>query len=382
MSTDAAVPTAERVLRLVELLLERPEGWTPQELLIELDLSRSALFVLLRALKNLGYVEQNGARGKYAAGARLLAWRAARAPAQQDLLAAFYQQTESDLPGERGGYPRETLALLAPAGSGCQVIAQVESSALVRTVFFPGQVLGAETAAAQALSPSPLPQVAAAGFAVETAAEMVALALPICRDGRTPESALMLAAPAFRWNAEWLVECYLDDLRALAAHLSFRLGAPFYTPYRALPGEPLQATASMDDEQIAAFLRGPYTARLACIRPDGRPHVIPVWQEWQAGDFTVIAWRGSQWADYLAANPNVSLTVDEPWAPLRRVVVQGSARALEISPAEIERLLQRMTRRYLGRSAASGLARQVERAFRIHPDTLRGWQGLIQEQRG
>ena len=116
-------------------------------------------------------------------------------------------------------------------------------------------------------------------------------------------------------------------------------------------------------------------------RPDGRPHVIPVWQEWQAGDFTVIAWRGSQWAGYLTGNPNVSLTVDEPWAPLRRVVVQGSASALELSPAEIERLLQRMTRRYLGRSAAPGLARQVERAFRIHPDTLRGWQGLIQEQR-
>jgi DNA-binding IclR family transcriptional regulator/nitroimidazol reductase NimA-like FMN-containing flavoprotein (pyridoxamine 5'-phosphate oxidase superfamily) len=387
LTSEPIIPTAERALRLVELLLEHSEGWTPQELLIELDLSRSALFVLLRALKGLGYVEQTGVRGRYTAGPRLLAWRAPRAPSRQDLLAAFYQQAESDLSGERGGLPRETLALIAPvgaAGRSCQVIAQVEGSALVRTAFFAGQVLdgpsAAALAAAQALEVSPPPQVSEDGYALDTSAEMVSLALPICRDGRTPEAALLLAAPAFRWSPERLVESYLDDLRAMAAHLSYRLGAPYYAPYRAQPGEALQATASLDDEQISAFLRGPYTARLACIRPDGRPHVIPVWQEWQAGSFTVIAWRGSQWADYLQANPNVSLTVDEPWSPLRRVVVSGSARALELTPAEIDRLLQRMTRRYLGRATAPGLGRQVERAFRIRPDALRGWQGLIQGQ--
>jgi nitroimidazol reductase NimA-like FMN-containing flavoprotein (pyridoxamine 5'-phosphate oxidase superfamily) len=131
-------------------------------------------------------------------------------------------------------------------------------------------------------------------------------------------------------------------------------------------------------DEITQFLKGPYTARLACIRPDGRPHVIPVWQEWDGHDFFVIAWRGSQWADYVQENPNVSLTVDEPWIPLRRVVVSGCIQPHDGSPAELSRLLQRMTRRYLGRPAAPGMADQVQGAFRIHPEGLRGWQGLFQ----
>lgn len=54
MPEEQLASTAERTLRLIELLLAQPEGLTPQELQVQLDLSRSSLFLLLRTLKVLG----------------------------------------------------------------------------------------------------------------------------------------------------------------------------------------------------------------------------------------------------------------------------------------------------------------------------------------
>ena len=385
-SAQPIVPAAERTLRLIELLIERPEGWTPQELLLELDLSRSSLYVLLRALKALGYVEQTGKRGRYTAGPRLRAWRAPQAPSLQDLLAAFYQECETaafsgETAREARETARETLALVLPVRGGYQVAAQVEGSAQVRSVFTTGQTTAELPAAGAVLDPLPPAEIAAHGYSLNPAGDALHLALPVCRDGHTPEAAVLLSAPAFRWDGERLKVAYLDGLREMAAHLSYRLGAPFYAPYRGQPRETLQATALLDADEMSAFLRGPYTARLACIRPDGKPHVIPVWQEWDGKDFYIIAWQGSQWAEYVQANANVSLTIDEPWAPLRRVVVSGCASAYEATPADLDRLLNRMTRRYLGRSAAAGLSMQVQRAFRVRPEALRGWQGLLKGEK-
>ncbi len=114
---------------------------------------------------------------------------------------------------------------------------------------------------------------------------------------------------------------------------------------------------------MTAFLQGPWTARLAVVRPDGQPHVIPVWQEWDGEVFTIIAWKGSQWAEHLLQNPNVSLTIDEPWPPLRRVVVRGQAAPLNHGDdiPGLEALVQRLTRRYLARQQRP--ERPVQYAF-------------------
>ena len=386
MVSENIVPAAERSLRLVELLLKRPEGWTPQELLLEMDLSRSSLFVLLRAFKTLGCVEQAGKRGRYIAGPRLNAWRAPQPFSNQDLLAAFYQEAEvafTQVSGQAGkDIPRETLALVLPTGgSSLQIAAQVEGSATVRVTYADQMTTAELPSAAQVLDPHPAEQVARHGYSFVEIEETISMALPLCRDGRTPEAALLLAAPAFRWDAQRMKNIYLDSLREMAARLSHRMGAPFYAPYRVNHDQPIQSASSMAAKEIGDFLKGPYPARLACIRPDGKPHVIPVWQEWDGENFAIIAWRGSQWADYVLANPSVSLTVDEPWMPLRRVVVSGCASPLDASSEEIDRLLQRVTRRYLGHSAASGLSGQVRGAFRIQPETMRGWQGLLQGER-
>ena len=95
MTTEPIIPTAERTLRLVELLLARPEGWTPQELLPELDLSRSSLFVCcVRSRRWDTSNRPENAGGIYPDRA---CWPGAprRSPSTQDLLTAFYQEAET-----------------------------------------------------------------------------------------------------------------------------------------------------------------------------------------------------------------------------------------------------------------------------------------------
>ena len=226
-------------------------------------------------------------------------------------------------------------------------------------------------------------EIQAQGYAYARSGESAELALPVCADGYKPEAALLVCAPAYRLN-ESILEKHLPDLREMAARLSYRLGAQVYAPFQSQDQPPVETTAALTEAEMRRFLAGPWAARLACLRPDGAPHVVPVWQEWDGKAFYVVAWQGSRWGEYLRQNPRLSLTVDEPWPPLRRVSAQGNAEALDQDglpdsldrlPA-LEKLLDRLSRRYLGEPLQPGLRQRTGTIFRIQPDWMRGWKGL------
>lgn len=371
MTINPFTSSAERTLRLIEILIAEPDGLTPQEMLVVLDTSRSSLFNLLGRLKTLGYVEQAERRGRYRAGPRLTAWRAAPTDSIQTLLSAFYQEA-----GRQNW--SETLLLCVPAADGVLILGQVESSQPVRSVYALGEVNQSLSAAGHTLNLNPAEDVRANGYSLAQPPQLFELALPICPDGSTPQAALVFSAPAYRWTQETLLAECLPDLRAMAARLSYRLGAATYAPYRHSRGVEMRPESQLSSTEINDFLEGPWTARLACVRPDGKPHVIPVWQAWDGSRFTVIAWQGSQWAEFLLQNPSVSLTIDEPWPPFRRVVARGNAVQLPepVNHASLEKLVQQMGRRYLGESASTLKVENVLRVFEIGVDSLRGWQGL------
>ncbi|MBO9369323.1 MAG: pyridoxamine 5'-phosphate oxidase family protein [Chloroflexi bacterium] len=365
MSTTNDLPPVERLLGLLEVLLERPQGVTLNELL-SLGISRSTLFALLRHLKELGYVAQGG-RGRYLAGPRLLAWRG-RGHLTSELQIAFYQEATSLAISE-------TLGLALPLEQGAILVAQLEPPNRLHSVFPPHYRFPPESAAAQVLSPQAAPAIREQGYARVESEGVLEIAFPICADGTTPQAALLLSAPLFRWEERALASL-LARLREAAARLSYRLGATHYAPWQiAFPASPLNGRA-LTPEEVHAFLQAPWVARLACVRPDGTPHVVPVWHEWDGKGFYVVAWPGSLWAEYLQQNPRLSLSIDEPWPPLRRVLVRGQAHP--VSSAEIPQglngLLDRLRRRYLGPGGI--LPAGDVRPFRILPETLHGWQGL------
>jgi DNA-binding IclR family transcriptional regulator len=356
----------ENTIRILELLRQNPEGITPNDGLAHVDISRSSLFALLRELKLLGYLEQTRARGRYTAGPRLLAWHHNSSSGPQDILTAFYQ--------EAGKSPiDETLALANLQQQSVFVIAQLESTQHVRSAYHLGQPFSDNRTAAHVILTTTAPEtVQRQGYHLSVNNDTIELALPICSDGIHPDAALMLSAPGFRHSRESIL-VHLNALREMAAHISYRLGARVYAPYQNEQHPTPGPTVPLNNAEISAFLSGPWTARLACIRPDNRPHVVPVWHEWNNYVFYIAAWKGSNWAEYVRANPRVSLTVDEPWSPLRRVSAQGQAVLTNQVPGGIDALLNRLSHRYLGHRHTS---MQPWQAFCIHPESVKGWRGL------
>lgn len=99
---------------------------------------------------------------------------------------------------------------------------------------------------------------------------------------------------------------------------------------------------------VEEFLRQPNVAALATVRPDGRPHVTPVWYDFSEGEFTVSTFRTAQKLENVARKGFASLCIYSQELPYRLVIAEGTARAG--SPVD-NVWRQRVASRYLGESA-------------------------------
>ncbi len=386
MKYSQHVPAALRTLRVLELLAATPEGLTAGQLAEELGIPHSALHALLNTLMGQEYVTQAEARQPYHLGPRAQALSRPRALGADALLLTFYE--------EAGAFPpEETLALVTLNGRDSLILGEVPCTQTVRSVIPPGQRESAvrhpagqvllaglsELALERLVGPpcsalcSELSSVRQQTMAQSSDTETVMIAVPICPDGQRPEAALMTSIPAFR-SDDAKTTRLTRILREMAARISYRMGALTYLPYGVIrPQLGLSVSIAMDE--LYTFLGGPWAAWLACLRPDGSPHIVTVWYEWADQAFWVTAWPGSRWAEWITRNPSVALTVAEPWSPMRRMVARGQAQPLspEAIPGGLEALHRRISARYLGVAAStatpvsSGTGWQ---AFRIAPDEM------------
>ncbi len=122
------------------------------------------------------------------------------------------------------------------------------------------------------------------------------------------------------------------------------------------------------------------TAKLATVRPDGRPHVAPIWIALDDDD-TVVFTTGANTVKgrNICAEPRVSMCVDDERPPFSFVVVEGRA---EISE-EVEVMLDWATRiggRYMGATRAEqyGLRNAVvgELLVRVTPTRVTAKKGV------
>ena len=97
------------------------------------------------------------------------------------------------------------------------------------------------------------------------------------------------------------------------------------TPTR--PHMPGYGIASGDDGLLTWAwaedrLRRSHDYWLATARPDGRPHVMPVWGAWFSGSVWFSSDVGSRKGRNLATSPRCSVTTDDALEP---VIVEGDA---------------------------------------------------------
>ncbi len=385
MDYSKQVPAAERTLNILEALGSTPDGLSATELLERLDdMSRSGLFALLNTLKARHYVEQSDSRGKYQLGPALWALLPQQQLGLEPLITAFTTEMgQIDL--------AETAVLLWLDRQETVLLAQREGAQRVRAVYRLGQREAAESSPGGRLLLAGLPnqvaqqtavfqQIRTEGAATQTAAETIDIACPICADGVQLVAALQVSLPAFRSQPETITRLK-KQVQQAAARISFRLGAAVYQPYGWAMGEPVGPNRALSQKEIEQFLQGPWSARMACVRADGTPHVLPLWYEWDGRSFWVAASPGSQWKQVIDEAGRVSLTIDEPWSPLRRAFVVGAAQTVPDSqiPGGLAALRQRLAVRYLGQGAGQQPELcQIDgwAAVQITPQRISGQQGL------
>jgi PPOX class probable F420-dependent enzyme len=119
----------------------------------------------------------------------------------------------------------------------------------------------------------------------------------------------------------------------------------------------------IESPELRAFLlAGTRTAKLATVRADGQPHVVPIW--FLLDGETVVFTTGSTSvkARNIKRDHRVSLCVDDEQPPFSFAVIEGTAQLIETNREELKQWATRIAGRYMGedRAEAYGLRNSVE----------------------
>jgi PPOX class probable F420-dependent enzyme len=137
----------------------------------------------------------------------------------------------------------------------------------------------------------------------------------------------------------------------------------------------------MSDEEIRAFLSfGTRTGKLATVRPDGSPHVAPIWFVLDDdGSIVFNTGRDTVKGRALRRDPRISMLVEDEAPPFAYVRVDGVAELSE----DLDAMLPWSTRiaaRYMGAEHADAYGRRNavagEMLVRVHPTKVVALQGI------
>jgi len=145
---------------------------------------------------------------------------------------------------------------------------------------------------------------------------------------------------------------------------------------------PAPRARPLTDDEIDAFLRTSVIARLATVKPDGSPYIVPVWQYWDGSSMFVIPRARSAFVEHLRQNRQVAVSCADDVDPAHtRVLLEGVARMVE-GPVEMQgRMLEianDMAVRYMGPDGPRYLARTAKRPrylVEITPSRVTSWRG-------
>jgi PPOX class probable F420-dependent enzyme len=125
----------------------------------------------------------------------------------------------------------------------------------------------------------------------------------------------------------------------------------------------------------------PHTGKLATVRADGRPHVVPIWFVLDESDGSVVltTGAGSVKGRNLAREGRAAMSVDVEEPPYTFVTIEGRVELSE----DVDQLRTWATRigaRYMGQERGEEFGRRNgvpgELMVRLHPDRVTGMVDL------
>lgn len=110
-------------------------------------------------------------------------------------------------------------------------------------------------------------------------------------------------------------------------------------------------------EAIEFLAMGTRTGKLATVRSDGRPHVVPVWFVVEDGDIVFTTWHESLKCRNLKREGRAAFLVDLEQPPYAYVAVEGEA-SMSGDLDELIRLATEIGGRYMGPDRAAEFGRR------------------------
>ena len=133
-------------------------------------------------------------------------------------------------------------------------------------------------------------------------------------------------------------------------------------------------------ELRAFLLAGTRTAKLATVRADGQPHVVPIWFLLDEDTIIFTTWSTSVKARNIRRDHRVSLCVDDEQPPFSFAAIEGTAQFIDADHETLKIWATRIAGRYMGEDHAEayGLRNSVEGELlaRITPTKIIFQQGI------
>ena len=103
--------------------------------------------------------------------------------------------------------------------------------------------------------------------------------------------------------------------------------------------------AKLTEQQAKLFLDRNFGA-VATIRPDGTPHVTPVWVDYDGEHVIFNSAKGRQKDRNVRRDPRVSMAIIDPENPYRYLEIRG--RVVEITEDGADDSINKLAKKYLG----------------------------------
>jgi PPOX class probable F420-dependent enzyme len=139
----------------------------------------------------------------------------------------------------------------------------------------------------------------------------------------------------------------------------------------------------MDSSDVAAtrvhrFLAEEPVVWLSSVRPDGGPHLVPIWFWWDGSALLVFSKPHARKVDNMRSNPAVMLALGDADEDFDVALVEARGELLDVDAAAV--LPPAMLAKYAARMAAIGLtatefARTYSQVLRIVPTRYLPWHG-------
>ena len=134
--------------------------------------------------------------------------------------------------------------------------------------------------------------------------------------------------------------------------------------------------AKLSQQEIAAYLKESHVAHMVTVRPDGRPHVAPVWFLEENGRAFVIADADAVRVRNIQQNPQVALSIATDQRPLKYVVLEGEG---WVTNHDLSTMVERICVRYDGPERGRAYAEELLSDDRIRLVDIRvtrviGWK--------